>query len=147
MPNLDVIQSDLFFPTLKKKLWLIDNTCTATDAVIYSFRYVWTYSMVLWCYTYAVIWGYCTRTRTCTRSYCTRNYSKHPWCFVMFFATTMANKYSHYVVSLTIESPLHPPIRTARRTLAPFCILNSVKWSVHWNNTAAAIPAIRLKAC
>jgi len=28
---------------------------------------------MLWCYTYAVNCGYCTRTRTCTRSYCTRN--------------------------------------------------------------------------
>jgi len=39
------------------------------------FHYVWTYVMVLWCYTYAVICGYCTRTRTrtCTRNYCTRN--------------------------------------------------------------------------
>ena len=27
--------------------------------------------MVLW--YYAVMYGYCTRTRTCTRSYCTRN--------------------------------------------------------------------------
>jgi len=38
-----------------------------------SFHYVWTYVMVLWCYTYAVICGYCTRTRTCTWSYYTRN--------------------------------------------------------------------------
>ena len=43
---------------------------------------LWKYDMVLWCYTYAVNCGYCTRThtrswgtrtRTCTRSYCTRN--------------------------------------------------------------------------
>jgi len=43
---------------------------------------LWTYVIVLWFYTYAVNCGYCTRTRTrqwstrtrtCTRSYCTRN--------------------------------------------------------------------------
>jgi len=55
------------------------------------------YEPMLWCYTYAINCGYCTRTRTrmggtrtrtCTRSYCTRNIAAINYILQCFDANT-----------------------------------------------------------